>query len=250
MVNLKLVIEYDGKNYFGWQKQAKNSGKPTIQQTIEESLQVLFKGKKITLTGSGRTDAGVHAYNQCANFKISSDDFRKYNLTRLKHSLNSILPGDIVIKKITKAREDFHARYSAKERTYEYILSDRIRAIGNDNTHYIKTKFDIDLAKEFCKLLYGYRTFKSLCKNREDEHNFMCDVRRASVKKMKNGIIKFEITASRFLHSMVRAAVGAMLGVASGKLTLNEFKAKFNKGEQIKIQYVPANALFLVKVKY
>jgi tRNA pseudouridine38-40 synthase len=255
LINLKLIIEYDGKNYFGWQRQSKESNKPTIQQTIEQSLQVLLKGEKIQLIGSGRTDSGVHALNQCANVKVTHESLEKFGggsnyLSKLAYSLNSLLPDDIVIKKITRAKDDFHARYSAKERAYEYYLTTEKHALNSDKLYYIKTKFDIDLAEEFCKLLIGYRSFKSLCKNKSDEYGYKCDVTYASVKKLKGGIIKFEIKASRFLHSMIRAVVGAMINVASGKISLKEFQSKFKKGEEIKSQYVPAKALFLTKVKY
>lgn len=249
-VNLKLIIEYDGGNYFGWQRQAKKSGKKTIQQVLEDTISVLFNNEDINLTGAGRTDAGVHAYAQCANVKVNESLYRKFGAEKLKYSLNSMLPDDIVIKKINRAKDDFHARYSAKQRSYRYFLTTEKHAIGSEKLYRLKTKFDIGLAGEYCKLLKGYRSFKSLCKNREDKHGFMCDVTSASVKVSSNGIIKFDITASRFLHSMVRAITGAMINIAAGKLTINEFKSKFIKGEPIKIQYVPANALFLVKVKY
>ena len=261
LINLKLIIEYDGKNYFGWQKQkspqaqSANSAKPTIQQTIEQSLQVLFNGEKIQLIGSGRTDSGVHAFNQCANVKLNRRALEKFGVNsngfnKLAYSLNSMMPDDIVVKKIIRAKDDFHARYSAKERTYEYCLTTEKHALNGDKLYYIKTKFDIDLAEEFCKLLIGYRSFKSLCKNKSDEYGYKCDVTHASVRKLKGGIIKFEIRASRFLHSMIRAVVGVMINVASGKISLKEFHSKFKKGEEIKSQYVPAKALFLTKVKY
>lgn len=248
--NVKLVIEYDGKNYFGWQRQSKDSEKETIQQVIEDSLQALFNDGKITVTGAGRTDTGVHALAQCANFKIKSALYKKFGSKKLKHSLNSILPGDIAIKQVNTVKDNFHARYSAKQRSYEYFMAEQKHAIGCDKLYRLKTKFDIDLAKEFCKLLTGSRSFKSLCKNREDKHGFVCDVKKVSVRRTRNGIIKFEITATRFLHSMVRAIAGAMINIASGKISLKEFEEKFNKGEPIKAQYVPANALFLVNVKY
>lgn len=255
LTNLKLIIEYDGKNYFGWQRQSGLSDKPTIQHTIEKSLQVLFRGEKITLTGAGRTDAGVHALNQAANIGLSKASVERFGmgttgLNKLCYSINALLPADIVIKKITKTKEDFHARYSARERIYRYYFSTRRLAVNAGKVWYIKTKFDIDLAKEYCKLLKGKHSFKSLCKNKEDKHNFICVVSYAKVKKLKDGIIEFEISANRFLHSMVRAIAGAMVNVASGKINLKEFSRKFKNGEEIKAQYAPAHALFLAKVNY
>jgi tRNA pseudouridine38-40 synthase len=246
LINIKLLIEFNGKNYFGWQRQ---KIKPSIQQTIEESLQVLFPQDKIKLIGAGRTDTGVHAYGMTANFKIA-DESLKIPLALLQRKMNSILPDDITILKVQKVSYDFHARYSAKIRCYKYYLSTRKVSIDNDKIYYIKTKFDIDLAKEFCKLLVGIHSFRSLCKNEDDKHDFLSEVFSAEIKKKRNSIYEFTICANRFLHSMVRAIIGAMIKIASGKLELTEFQNKFNKGEQLKIQYVPANALFLYKITY
>jgi tRNA pseudouridine38-40 synthase len=246
IINIKLLIEFNGRKYFGWQRQ---KNKPSIQQTLEESIQVLFPHDKITLIGAGRTDTGVHAYNMTANFKVNSDSLNM-PLALLQKKLNSILPNDITILKAQKAKIDFHARYSAKKRCYKYYLSTRKVSVDADKIFYVKTKFDIDLAKEFCKFLIGIHSFRSLCKNDEDKHDFNSQIYGAEIKKKRDGVYEFTICANRFLHSMVRAIVGAMINIASGKLELTEFQNKFNKGEQLKIQYVPANALFLYKITY
>lgn len=254
VLNIKLVIEYDGKNYSGWQRQ---KNKSSIQGTIENSFQVLFPKTKINLIGAGRTDAGVHALNQTANFKIGSEVFngsrnrsRNWNPEKLKHSLNSIMPADISVKSIGFVKKDFHSRYSAKKRIYRYLFSTVKRAYNADKYYYLKTKFDIDLAKEYCKLIEGLHSFKSMCKNKDDKHNFMSFVYYAKVKKPGNDVIEFEICANRFLHSMVRAIAGMMINAASGKISINEFKKKFEKGEHLRIQYVPSNALILYKIIY
>jgi len=247
LVNIKLTIEFDGRNYFGWQRQ---KNKPTIQQTIEESLQVLLPGHEIKLTGAGRTDTGVHALNQCANFRIDRDLFQKLDLHKLAYNLNSILPSDIAIRKAEKVSDNFHARYSAKKRIYRYLICFRKRAYDGEKYYYFKRKFDFDLASKFCSSLVGAHSFKTMCKNKSDEHDFMSDVYFAGIKKKKDGSAEFKICANRFLHSMVRAIVGMMLSVASGQVSLTEFKEKFKKGEIIRIQYVPANALLLDKIIY
>ena len=253
-LNIKLVIEYDGKNYSGWQRQKNNSLRAnSIQETIENSLQVLFPSTKIKLIGAGRTDAGVHALNQTANFRIDSavlQKSRKGNLEKLKHSLNSMLPSDISIKSIGFVKKDFHSRYSAKKRIYRYMLSSVKRAYNADKYFFLKTKFDIDLAKEYCKLIEGLHSFKTMCKNKDDKHGYMSIVYYAKVKKLKDEAIEFEICANRFLHSMVRAITGMMISVASGKISINEFNKKFSKGEPLKIQYAPSNALILYKIIY
>ena len=246
-VNVKLIVEYDGKNYFGWQRQKLHR---TIQHTLEETLSILLPGEKVILYGSGRTDAGVHAYGQCANFRIESSRIEKAGLGRLMVSLNALLPDDIVVKQIKKAPSDFHARYSAKRREYIYRLTEIKRAIDGDKLLQLKSSFDIKAAKSFCRLIKGNHSFRSLCKNKEDEHDFRSIVYSCDVKRKKDGIIEFTISANRFLHSMVRAIVGAMIKVASGNLSKDEFINKFKNGEEIKIQYVPAKALFLSKVTY
>jgi tRNA pseudouridine38-40 synthase len=255
-LNIKLIIEYDGKNYSGWQKQNSNSSQTrrqnSIQETIEDTLRVLFPKENIKLTGAGRTDAGVHALGQTANFKISKSSLtgRIKDLNKLVYSLNAILPEDITVKKARLVKEDFHARYSAKKRIYRYLITTEKRSYNADKLFHIKTKFDIDLAKDYCKLIVGTHSFESMCKNREDKHRFMSTVYYAIVKKRADGVIEFKICASRFLHSMVRAITGMMIKIASGKINLNEFKNKFEKGEPLKIQYVPSNALILEKIIY
>ncbi len=256
-LNIKLIIEYDGKNYSGWQKQKHNSSltrkQNSIQETIEDTLRVLFPKENIKLTGSGRTDAGVHALAQAANFKISRTSFtgsKFSSLDKMVYSLNAMLPDDITVKNAEFVKDDFHARYSAKKRAYRYLISTEKRSYNADKYFRLKTKFDIDLAKEYCKLIEGTHPFRAMCKNREDKHEFMSTVYYARIKKRPDGIIEFEICASRFLHSMVRAIIGMMIKIASGKITLNEFKNKFEKGEPLKIQYVPSNALILDKIIY
>lgn len=246
-VNIKIIVEYDGSAYFGWQRQ---KDKPSIQQKIEDALKILFPGEKITLTGAGRTDTGVHAYNQCANFKISAEKFRDKGILKLKYSLNALLPGDIVIKSVKKVNDKFHSRYSAKKREYIYRFSVNEHAICRNYVYFIRQEFDAGLANKFCRTIKGIHCFKALCKNREDDHDFKCKVLEAGIKRRAAGIYEFRITANRFLHSMVRAVVGAMLKVSSGSLPHDEFTRKFKKGDEIKIQYVPSNALFLSKVTY
>jgi len=246
-VNIKLILEYDGKNYSGWQRQ---KNKKTIQQTIEETLQLLIPGEKIRLTGSGRTDAGVHALGQVANFKVNKALINKLDLHKIVRSLNAMLPAEITVRKAQTVNDEFHSRYSAKRRIYRYYVTFVKRSYGSDLFYYSKRGFDFGIAKQFCDAITGSHSFRGLCKNSDDKHDFMCNVYYASVKKKTDNSIIFEICSNRFLHSMIRAIVGMMLGVASGKTDISEFKNKFSKGEKFKVQYVPANALVLLKVIY
>lgn len=245
LLNIKLVIEYDGRKYFGWQTQ---KNKPTIQQTIENALRGLLKDD-VKFIGAGRTDSGVHALNQVANFKLPILKWKNWTLKKLMNSLNAILPNDIAVKKINFVSQDFHSRFSAKSRVYEYYICESKRGFGYEKVFKVKEKINIGLAKKFCKIISGIHSFRQFCRNKDDKHNFNSDVKYAKVRR-SNGLIKFEICANRFLHSMVRALVGAMLEVSTGKISIKEFQNKFIKGEKIKIQYVPANALVLKKINY
>lgn len=240
-----MIIEYDGRNYFGWQKQ---KDKITIQGTIEKALNVLLLGEKINLIGAGRTDTGVSALSQCANFKVTKNSYMRYK--DFKHRLNALLPDDIAVKKIIEVHRDFHARYSAISRTYRYYFTLRKRAIDPGRYYLLKSNFDQLKAEEFLKLIKGYHSFKSFCKNKYDRRDYMCHVISARIRKLKDSCLEFEITANRFLHSMVRSLAGTLLKVASGVLSLDDVKVKFLNKKPIGAQYLPPEPLVLYKVNY
>lgn len=244
MNNYKMIIEYDGVDFNGWQRQ-KNT-KNTIQEYIESSLKKLLR-QDITLTGAGRTDAEVSAYNQVANFKSES----VFEKEKLLYSLNSMLPDSIYVKNIKKVPDDFHARYSAKKREYIYKISFRKRAI--DRRYYYKLIYRLDykLIDEMIKVFKGYKSFKSLCKNQSDKHDFHCNVMLLDYKLNKSkDELNFRIISDRFLHSMVRGVIGCLIDTGRGKLNFEETKNAFKKGEKIKATYLPGNALFLKKIYY
>ena len=244
MYNYKLVIEYDGTDYFGWQRQ--KSSTKTIQETIERSLKKVT-GKDIAIIGAGRTDTGVHAANQTANFKTDE----KIDTQKLIYSLNSVLPDSITIKKVSKANDDFHARYSAKSREYIYQISAEKKSIGGDYYSRLNYEIDFDVVDELVELFKGEHSFKSLCKNKTDKHDFRCNITSIGYKRRnRNKEIIFRITANRFLHSMIRALVGCIIDAGRGKTDVKTVKQKFLKGEKIKTTYLPAKGLILNKIYY
>ena len=243
--NYKLTIEYDGSDYCGWQRQKKFRN--SIQEVIETSLEKLLK-EEIKITGAGRTDAGVHAYNQVANFKVYNEI---ENVDKFLYSVNSIIPKSITIKSIKKVKDDFHSRYSAKKREYVYRIVTKDISIGRKYYHKLNYKLDFKIIDEFIKMLIGYKSFKSLCKNSEDKHNFCCDLKEIEYKvNKKKGTIVFKLISDRYLHSMVRAIMGTLIDLGRGKLELRETILKFKNGEKIRATYLPANALFLNKIYY
>jgi tRNA pseudouridine38-40 synthase len=242
--NYKIVIEYDGKNFFGWQIQ-KNTTK-TIQETIEKSFKQILN-EDIKITASGRTDTAVNALNQTAHFKTDT----QINPSKLIYSLNSILPPAITIKDMKSVPLNFHARYSVKKREYEYNICLNKKSVYAD--YYYKLNYDLDfnIIDKFIPFLIGDNSFKSLCKNKTDKHNFRCSVYDLTykLKKTKNELL-FNIIANRFLHSMVRAIIGCLIDLGRGRLQLEDTKTKFLKGEKIKTTYLPGNALFLKNIYY
>lgn len=244
MINYRLTIEYDGENYFGWQKQ-KNTTR-TIQEAIENALRTILN-RDIKLTAAGRTDTGVHAYNQTANFKTED----KITTEKFLYSLNGILPKDIRVKSIKKTDFDFHSRYSARKREYIYKLTMTDKAVERQYYHRLIYEIDFSALDDFIDFLKGIKYFKSFCKNKTDKHNFQCtlDYFGYRYNKSKSELI-FKIRADRFLHSMVRAIIGCSIDVSRKRLNLEEIKEKIINGENIKANYLPGKALFLNKIYY
>ena len=243
MNNIKLVIEYDGTNYAGWQQQKNGE---TIHQTLNKAIEKVVN-EKITLHGSGRTDAGTHAIGQVANFKTQSN----IPIYKLVHAINFYLPNDIVVKSAKKVPEKFHSRYSAKSKVYRYtILNNKTRnAIGRKYCHYYSTALDIEKIQKASNALIGRHDFSTF-KSKSDVISSVRTIKKLDIKK-KGEYLLFTIEADGFLYKMVRAIVGTLLEVGRGKMTIKEFKKTVKSGIRSKAgNTVPANGLCLLRVKY
>ncbi|MFZ5948497.1 MAG: tRNA pseudouridine(38-40) synthase TruA [Stygiobacter sp.] len=244
MNNYKLIIQYDGTNYSGWQFQ---NNSISIQQVVSESIEKIIN-EKINLIGSGRTDAGVHAFGQVANFLTS----KALNISSFLYSLNSVLPKDIAIKRIELVDEKFHSRFDAKKRTYIYLFSKNKSPFYYLYSYNYKPLFEYDLKKlnEVSKLILGQKDFSSFCKKNSEVENKICNVEEVLWHK-KSDFIFFLISADRFLHGMVRTIIGTLLETAKKNYD-EDFLISIvqSKNREFAKESVPARGLFLYKVRY
>ena len=244
--NYLLKVEYDGTNYSGWQFQ--KNGK-SIQETIERVLQKILK-LKIKINGAGRTDKGVHAFGQHANFKINK---KIKNEKKFLNSLNFFLGKKLIsIISIKRKKSIFHSRFDAKERTYEYKIINREGSLSLDNSKawHVKTKLNISLLKKGAKILEGTHDFSTF---RASSCSAKSPIKKMySVKVNKKGDQIFLIFRSKsFLQNQVRSMVGSLKYLSSGKWSLKEFKkAFFSKKRSNCAPPAPACGLYLQNIKY
>lgn len=207
MRNIKLVIEYDGSAYAGWQRQAAD---PTIQAAIEDALATLLR-EPVTLTGAGRTDAGVHARGQVANFRSASP----MEAARIARGLNALLPDDIAILACEEASASFHARFDAVARRYAYTISTSPVALDRGDCWYVKFPLEPDRMRRAASSILGTHDFTSFCRAGSEVTHHRCTLREAHWSVAGHRLL-FGIMADRFLHGMVRTLVGTMVEVGRG----------------------------------
>jgi len=251
--NILLKVEYDGTVYKGWQTQnLKSAGNSpakvaTIQQTIEKSLSVIFQ-KKISIAGSGRTDSGVHAKEQVANFKINNE----IPLRRLKKSLNSLLPNDIIIKQIKYVDLDFHARFSAKSKLYRYTILNRDygSAFLRNQVFHFAMPLDLKLMRAEAVLLKGKHDFRSFQASEKKPRSSVRTIQKISIKTQED-LIFIDIQADGFLYNMVRNIVGTLIEIGRGKMPKGTMRKLLDiKDRTYAGPTAPALGLCLIKVFY
>jgi tRNA pseudouridine38-40 synthase len=244
MRNIKLTIEYDGKCYNGWQKQP---NKLNIQGEIERAIYNITK-EEVDLIGSGRTDAGVHALGQVANFKTNS----QISIEKLPLAINSQLKNSIVIKEAEEVNERFHSRYNAKHKTYRYIINNSKcgTAIYRNLEYSYPFKLDAEKMKQASKYFEGEHDFKAFKSSGTSSKNSVRTIYKAIVKQEGEKII-IELTGNGFLYNMVRIISGTLLDVGLGKIQPEEIPEMIeSKDRQRAGKTLPAHGLYLVEVKY
>lgn len=244
MRNIKLIIEYDGKGFNGWQKQP---DKLNIQGEIEKAIEEIT-GEKVDLTASGRTDAGVHSLGQTANFKTNSN----IPIEKFAKAINSKLKKSIVIKSAEEVDERFHSRYSVKSKTYRYIInnSENGTAIYRGLEYHISNPLDYKKMNEAIKYFIGEHDFKAFKASGTSSKSSVRKILDGEVRKEGERVI-IEITGTGFLYNMVRIISGTLLEVGLGKLEPSDItKIIESKERQNAGKTLPAHGLYLLKVEY
>ena len=245
MRNIKLVIEYDGKEFNGWQKQPT---KLNIQGEIERAIKQIT-GEEVDLTASGRTDAGVHALGQVANFKTNSN----IPIEKIPIALNSNLKKSIVIKSAEEVEERFHSRLNCKRKTYRYIINNSKygTAIYRNLETHIPMKLDIQKMQEAVKYFEGEHDFKAFKASGTSSKSSVRTIYKAEVIDAGNEKIYIELTGNGFLYNMVRIISGTLVEVGLGKIEPKEVKNIIqSKKRENAGKTLPPQGLYLVKVEY
>ena len=245
MRNIKLVIEYDGRKFGGWQKQP---NKLNIQGEIENAIEELT-GEKVNLIASGRTDSGVHAFGQVANFKIQNE---KIPIEKFAVALNSKLKNSIRIQLAEEVDERFHSRYSVHSKTYKYVINNSKygSSIFREFEYHFPIKLDVKEMQKAIKYFEGEHDFKAFKSSGTSSKNSVRTIYNAEVIYNEPRIEIF-LTGNGFLYNMVRIISGTLLDVGTGKINANDIPKIIESGDRKQAgKTLPAHGLYLMKVEY
>jgi len=245
MRNFKMVLEYDGTNYCGWQRQENGI---SIQQVLEETIG-LITHEKVVVIGSGRTDAGVHALNQVASFK----SYTRLPAEILFRGVNGLLPRDIVVKALEEVADVFHAQHDARGKIYVYrICNKRLRpALGRNYFWFIHHPLNLSQMNEAVRYLIGTHDFSCFCATGSHVKDRIRTVTGVNIERDEEGLLEITMEARGFLKYMVRNIVGTLVEVGRGKRPPEDMKEIIDSRDRnIAGITAPAHGLYLKEVKY
>lgn len=259
-----IEVSYKGTNYSGFQVQENAN---SIQSEVTRALGIFFHCA-FELTGASRTDAGVHALQNFFHFDFMEDTDRREpvtipnNISNASHPglsieskevvyhLNSILPADIVIKRIFAVSEYSHCRFDAVDREYQYYIYQKKDPFLADRAYFYPYKIDLDNLQAAAHMLLSFDDFDSFSKKNSQSKNSICQISK-SEWYIENNLFVYRVVANRFLRGMVKGLVGTMLQVATGKISLEQFETVIHGRDRRHANFsVPAHALFLIRVNY
>ena len=244
MKNYKMLIEYDGSRYYGWQRQPNQT---TIQGKLESVLGVL-DGREVEVIGAGRTDGGVHARGMVANVCLEAD----LTPEGIRDYLNQYLPDDIAVLEVREASPRFHARYNAIGKTYQYTCFDGDVKPVFDRKYYtrLEEKPNVELMCRAAEVMRGEHDFRNFCVNPKMKKSTVRKVDKIEIER-DGGYIRFTFHGNGFLQNMVRIMVGTLLEVGCGRMTVEQVEAVLaNPDRQKAGPTAPAQGLCLVSVDY
>lgn len=240
--NIVLTIEYDGTEFVGWQRQPNGR---SVQEEIERTLSSVTQAT-VSVTGAGRTDSGVHALGQVANFHSDTD----LSLQDLHRALNGLLPEDIVVHGLRVEQESFSARFSATSREYAYHINRSPTAVDRHFCWHLRYPFDVDAMDRIARRIIGEHDFQSFCKTESETEHFRCIIYESRWELTDNRLV-YHVRANRFLQGMVRALVGTMVNIGRGFTPETEFQTILEgRNRSLAGQSAPAKGLFLERVTY
>ena len=239
-----MEIAFDGTPYRGWQRQL---AAPTVQEEVERALRTALHLPDLFVVGCGRTDTGVHATEFFLHFTAPTD---RVVDERLVYSVSSMLPESIAAKRVITVADDAHARFSATERGYGYLIHRMKDPFLSGRSHLLRPPLDVDAMNEACKVLIGKQDFSSFCKAGSDNRTTICDVRHAQWEHTASGY-RFTIRADRYLRNMVRAIVGTCIRIGRGQQAASGMAdVIMAKDRSAAGKSAPARGLYLEHVVY
>ncbi|MBD3367737.1 MAG: tRNA pseudouridine(38-40) synthase TruA [Candidatus Eisenbacteria bacterium] len=243
--HLKLVVEYDGADFAGWQVQP---GQRTVQGVLEEAFGDL-SGRAVRVTGAGRTDAGVHALAMTAHVDLETD----LEAASIRNAVNARLEDDVLLHDVSDAPPDFHARYSATARSYLYLMGRSRSPIWRGRRWFVRGPLDLDAMSAATEALAGEHDFSSFCLAGSEPEHHRCRVDAISIEcePRYGGMIVFHIRADRFLRGMVRSIVGTLVEVGRGRFAAGEMGDILDAMDRGRAgPTAPACGLYLERVDY
>ena len=245
MQRYKIKIEYEGTPFVGWQFQKNGQ---SVQEILQKAI-FNFSNEKVIVTGAGRTDSGVHALAQIAHFDLKKKIKKKNLLPAINQNIGN---KPVTVLKINKAKKDFHARFHAKKRTYQYTIINRQSplALQKNKAWHIRKKLDVKAMKKGAKLLLGTHDFSTFRASSCGAKSPIKTMKKISIKKKKDKII-LKFTSKSFLQQQVRSMVGCIKYLGEGKWNLRDFQKSFKSKNRLKCAPpAPACGLYLTNIKY
>ena len=244
MARYKLVLEYDGTAYHGWQEQP--AGQATVAGAVRDAI-ARITGERPALTAAGRTDAGAHSIGQTVSFDLA----REVAADRLRHSLNAVLPGDVAVREASVVDGAFHARFSARRRTYRYLVENRAErgALMRDRAWHVRHPLDVAAMRDAAAGLVGEHDLSAFGSDPAG-WNTVRELSQLRVRRLRNGLVAFDLTANAFLYGMVRRMVGFLVEVGMGLRSATEARTLLVPGAVAGSRVAPARGLYQLAVEY